>query len=164
MFKSYIRTTGIKITYNFFYFLPLDLTLNCIKKYTNYINSNFSCKGVGRGHSQLSSLLCRQVWSAVKRLDLLPSGFNFAANPASNHPSSSWCWMHTWDNLAKKYSKWFCENFYVSLGFEPDTFGVESNRFYQLGHTTLVKKRLYEKFYHNWRLNGDTFGKLYMKF
>ena len=28
-----------------------------------------------------------------------------------------------------KYSKWFVNTFCASLGFEPDTFGVESNRF-----------------------------------
>ena len=61
-----------------------------------------------------------QVWSAVKRLDLTPfSGYNFAVKPATNHPSSS-CRMHTWENVAEKYSKWY-ENFCASLGFEPDT-------------------------------------------
>ena len=52
----------------------------------------------------------------------LPKGYNFAVKPATNHPCTS-CWMHTWDNVAKNFSK--CS----PLGFEPDTFGVESNRF-----------------------------------
>ena len=35
--------------------------------------------------------------------------------------------MHTWENVAEKYSKWFLNTLCASL--EPDTFGVESNRF-----------------------------------
>ena len=45
------------------------------------------------GHFQLSSSLCRQVWSTD--LTQLPNSYNFAVKPATN----SSCWMHTRDNV-----------------------------------------------------------------
>ena len=38
----------------------------------------------------------------------LPSGYIFAVRQATmNHPRSSWCWMHTWDNWILFYSNLF---------------------------------------------------------
>ena len=37
--------------------------------------------------------------------------------------------MHTWGDVVEKYSKWFLNIFHTSLGFELDTYVVESDRF-----------------------------------
>ena len=44
-----------------------------------------------------------------------PRGYKFAVKPTINHPSSSWCWMHIWDNVAEKYSKWFWKLYVLHL-------------------------------------------------
>ena len=62
-------------------------------------------------------------------LTQLHSDYKFAVKPATNHPSSS-CWIHTFDNVAEKYSKWFwkclCSHTVIR----------REQTFYQLGHTT----------------------------
>ena len=46
------------------------------------------------------------------------SGWSFVIKSATNHPSSS-CWMHTWDNVAEKYSKWFWTLFMLLWDLNP---------------------------------------------
>ena len=78
--------------------INLHSSEKCVKNY--FVFTYFEI----RGHSQLSSSLCRQVWSVV--LTQLPSDYNFLVKTATNHPSSP-CWMHTWNNVDEKYSEWF---------------------------------------------------------
>ena len=59
----------------------------------------------------------------------------------TNNYHCSSCWMHTWDNVSEKYSRWFLKNVMVFECFS----GIWSRHLrrreqslYQLGHTTLI--------------------------
>ena len=43
--------------------------------------------------------------------------------------------------MTEKYSKWLLDTFYASLEYEPDTFGVESNRFTNSATSRSIRKK-----------------------
>ena len=83
-------------------------------------------KGRGRSFPAFHPRCAGKCDPQSRDLIQLISGYNFAVKPATNQPSSS-CWMDTWD-MAEKYLKWFMKMFLL-LGFESDTFSVDSDRF-----------------------------------
>ena len=87
----------------------VKLIFSIFKVYENKKHLNW----VGRGHFKHG-----KCDPQSRDLTQFPSGYNFAVRPATNHPSSS-CWMHTWDNVVEKNSKWFCTLFVLLCDLNP---------------------------------------------
>ena len=93
---------------------------------------------VGKGHFQLSFSLSGSVIRSQETWHNSHSDYDFTVRPATNHSSSSWCWMHNWD-----IQNGLRECLFFSVIWTRHVRRREQS-LYQLGHITLLIFLWYE--------------------
>ena len=79
--------------------------------------------------------------SQSRDLTQLPCGYINSRLNLTIKPCSS-CWMHSWENVVEKYSKWFC-NFLCFSGIWTQQLWCREQSLYQLGQPPYINFKTY---------------------